>query len=209
MSNAINAHELTARHISEEEQAAVTSITRREVTTAAESKKVVRAMVAAGERPEHLLPPGKKGSLATPESYALWQQAIMEGCLTKTQRALLGQPRKGLSEVSQEARDFAASTLSSKMRDWRKKLARYVEELERKEAQDAMEAMEDDERAEAEAELAQAALDKAAFQIQEAIIRARKKASNTEDLYDVETSKALAEALDKALFLAGGNPQGF
>lgn len=207
MSNAINAHEITACHISEEEQAAVTSITRREVATAAESKKVVRAMVQRGERPEHVLPPGKKGSLATPESYALWQQAIAEGCLTKTQRALLSQPRKSLNETAQAERDAAQRIISGKMRDWREKLARYVAELERAQAEDALNAMDDDERAEAEAELAQAALDKARLQVCEAIMRARKKSANTEGLYGVETLKQLAFHLDAALVTAGGNPE--
>ena len=207
MSNAINAHEITACHISEAEQAAVTSITRREVATAKEAKEVVRAMVQRGERPEHILPPGKKGSLATPESYALWQQAIAEGCLTKTQRALLAQPRKSLNETAQAERDAAQRIISGKMRDWREKLARYVAELEQAAAEDALNAMDDDERAEAEAELAQAALDKARLQVCEAIMRARKKSANTEGLYSVDKLKQIAFHLDAALVNAGGNPE--
>ena len=207
MTNAINAHEITACHMSEAEQTAVTSITRREVTTAAESKKVVRAMVERGERPGHALPPGKKGSLATPESYALWQQAVAEGCLTKTQRALLAQPRKVLSDTAKAERDAAQSTLSSKMRDWREKLARYVAELERAEAEDALQAMDEDERAEAEAKQVEADLEKARVAICESIMRARKKSANTEGLYSVETLKQLAFHLDSALVAAGGNPE--
>ena len=207
MTTAINAHEITACHMSEAEQTAVTSITRKEVATAAESKKVVRAMVGRGERPEHLLPPGKKGSLATPESYALWQQAIAEGCLTKTQRALLNQPRKVLNETAQAERDAAQSILSSKMRDWREKLARYVAELERAAAEDALQAMDEAERAEAEAEQAEAELEKARVAVCEMIVRARKRSSNTPELYSVEALKQLAFHLDAALVAAGGNPE--
>jgi len=207
MSNAINAHEITATHLSETEQAEVTSVTRKEATTAKEKKKIIRKLVERGERPEHLLPAGKKGSLATPESYALWQQAIAEGCLTKTQRALLGQARKVLNETAQAERDAAQSTLSSAMRDWREKLARYVAELERAAAEDALQAMGEAERAEAEAEQREAELDKARVAVCESIVRARKRSSNTPELYSVEALKQLAFHLDAALVAAGGNPE--
>jgi len=209
MTNAINAHEITATYLSETEQAEVTSVTRKEATTAKEKKRVVRKLVERGERPEHALPPGKQGSLATPESYALWQMAVAEGCLTKTQRALLAQPRKVLNDTAKAERDAAQSTLSSAMRDWREKLARYVAELERAAAEDALQAMDEDERAEAEAQQAEAELEKAALQVREAIMKARKKAANTEGLYSVETAKQLAFHLDAALVAAGGNPEDF
>ena len=207
MSNAMNAHEITATYLSETEQAEVTSVTRKEATTAKEKKRVVRKLVERGERPEHALPPGKQGSLATPESYALWQQAVAEGCLTKTQRALLAQPRKVLNDTAKAERDAAQSTLSSAMRDWREKLARYVAELERAEAEDALQAMDEDERAEAEAKQREADLDKARVAICESIVRARKRSSNTEGLYSVEALKQLAFHLDAALVAAGGNPE--
>jgi hypothetical protein len=207
MSNAMNAHEITATYLSETEQAEVTSVTRKEATTAKEKKRVVRKLVERGERPEHALPPGKQGSLATPESYALWQQAVAEGCLTKTQRALLAQPRKVLNDTAKAERDAAQSTLSSAMRDWREKLARYVAELERAEAEDALQAMDEDERAEAEAKQAEAELEKARVAVCEMIVRARKRSSNTPELYSVETLKELAFHLDKALVAAGGNPE--
>jgi len=207
MSNAMNAHEITATYLSEAEQAEVTSVTRKEATTAKEKKRVVRKLVERGERPEHALPPGKQGSLATPESYALWQQAVAEGCLTKTQRALLAQPRKVLNDTAKAERDAAQSTLSSAMRDWREKLARYVAELERAAAEDALQAMDEDERAEAEAEQREAELDKARVAVCEMIVRARKRSSNTPELYSVETLKQLAFHLDAALVAAGGNPE--
>lgn len=207
MSNAINAHEITATFLSETEQAEVTSVTRKEATTAKEKKRVVRKLVERGERPEHALPPGKQGSLATPESYALWQQAVAEGCLTKTQRALLAQPRKVLNDTAKAERDAAQSTLSSAMRDWREKLARYVAELERAAAEDALQAMDEEERAEAEAQQAEAELDRTRVIIREAIMKARKRSSNTPELYSVETLKQLAFHLDAALVAAGGNPE--
>jgi len=207
MSTAINAHEITASFLSETEQAEVTSVTRKEAATAKEKKRVVRKLVERGERPEHALPPGKQGSLATPESYALWQQAVAEGCLTKTQRALLNQPRKVLNDTAKTERDAAQSTLSSAMRDWREKLARYVAEMERAAAEDALQAMSEAERAEAEAEQAEAELDTARVAICESIVRARKRSSNTPELYSVEALKQLAFHLDAALVAAGGKPE--
>jgi len=207
MSNAMNAHEIAATYLSEAEQAEVTSVTRKEAATAKERKRVVRKLVERGERPGHALPPGKQGSLATPESYALWQQAVAEGCLTKTQRALLAQPRKVLNDTAKAERDAAQSTLSSAMRDWREKLSRYVAELVRAEAEDALQAMDEDERAEAEAKQREADLEKARVAVCESIVRARKKVSNTPDLFDVEPAKQLAYYLDKALIIAGGNPE--
>jgi len=207
MSNAMNAHEITATYLSEAEQAEVTSVTRKEAATAKERKRVVRKLVERGERPGHALPPGKQCSLATPESYALWQQAVAEGCLTKTQRALLAQPRKVLNDTAKAERDAAQSTLSSAMRDWREKLARYVAELERAEAEDALQAMDEAERAEAEAEQREAELDRTRVVIREAIMRARKRSSNTPELYSVEALKQLAFHLDAALVAAGGNPE--
>ena len=50
-------------------------------------------------------------------------------------------------------------------------------------------------------------MDKARIQVCEAIVRARRKAANTDGLYATEAAKQLAFHLDAALVAAGGNPE--
>ena len=207
MSNAINAHEVTDYFLSETAGGELVKLGKADVKVQRELKKWAKDRKAEGMGSGHYISPGKDGSLASPESYALLQVFMGQAYLTAAQRALLAQPRKVLSDEMKPARDEAAGTVSTAMRDWRKRFER-LEKAEVEKAQaEALAAMDEAERAEAEAEQAEAELEKARVAICESIVRARKKANNTAGLYSVETLKELAFHLDKALVAAGGNPE--
>ena len=204
MSNAINAHEVTDYFLSEAAGSHLVKLGKADVKVQRELKKWAQARKAEGMGSGHYISPGKDGSLASPESYALLQGFMGEAYLTAAERALLAQPRKVLSDTMKEERDKAARTISTAMRDWRQRFER-LEKAEAEEAQaEAFAAMGEAEAAEAQA---QAELDRAALIIRESIMRARKKVSNTPDLFGVEPAKQLAYYLDKALIIAGGNPE--
>ena len=200
----MNAHEITDFFLSEAAGAELVKIGQADVRVQRKLKEWAQARYSEGQRPGHWVSPGKDGSLASPESYALLQDFMGQAYLTAAERALLAQPRKALSDTMKEERDKAARTISTAMRDWRQRFER----LEKAEAEaaraDALAAMGEEEAAEAEAH---EALEKAALQVREAIMRARKKAANTEGLYSTETAKQLAFHLDAALVAAGGNPE--
>ena len=204
MSNAINAHEVTDYFLSESAGGELVKLGQADVRIQRKLKAWARDRKAEGMGSAHYIAPGKAGSLASPESYALLQGFMSEAYLTAAERALLNQPRKALSDVMQKERDRAAGTISTAMRDWRQRFER-LEKAEAEQAQaDAIAAMDEAEAAEAQA---QAELEKAALQVREAIMKARKKAANTDGLYSVETAKQLAFHLDAALVAAGGNPE--
>jgi hypothetical protein len=204
MSNAINAHEVTDYFLSETAGGELVKLGQADVRIQRKLKDWAKDRKAEGMGSAHYIAPGKPGSLASPESYALLQGFMGEAYLTAAERALLAQPRKALSDTMKEERDKAARTISTAMRDWRQRFER-LEKAEAEEAQaEAFAAMGEEEAAEAQA---QAELDRAALIIREAIMKARKKAANTEGLYSVETAKQLAFHLDAALVAAGGNPE--
>lgn len=202
----MNAHEITDFFLSEAAGAELVKIGQADVRVQRKLKEWAQKRYGEGQRPGHWISPGKDGSLASPESHALLQDFMGQAYLTAAERALLAQPRKALSDTMKEERDKAARTISTAMRDWRQRFER----LEKAEAEaaraDELAAMGEEEAAEAEA---QEALEKARLQVCEAIVRARKKSSNTEGLYSVETLKQLAFHLDQALVAAGGNPADF
>jgi hypothetical protein len=207
MSNAINAHEVTDYFLSEAAGGELVKLGQADVRIQRKLKAWAKDRKAEGMGSAHYIAPGKDGSLASPESYALLQGFMGEAYLTAAERALLAQPRKALSDTMKEERDKAARTISTAMRDWRQRFERLeLAELEQAKA-DYLASMGEAERAEAEAEQAEAELEKAALIIREAIMKARKKAANTEGLYSVETAKQLAFHLDAALVAAGGNPE--
>jgi len=204
MSNAINAHEVTDYFLSEAAGGELVKLGQADVRIQRKLKAWAKDRKAEGMGSAHYIAPGKDGSLASPESYALLQGFMGEAYLTAAERALLAQPRKALSDTMKEERDKAARTISTAMRDWRQRFER-LEKAEAEQAQaEAFAAMGEEEAAEAQA---QAELDRAALIIREAIMKARKKAANTEGLYSVETAKQLAFHLDAALVAAGGNPE--
>ena len=200
----MNAHEVTDFFLSAAAGEELVKLGQAEVRVQRKLKAWAQDRFSEGQRPGHWVAPGKDGSLASPESYALLQDFMGQAYLTAAERALLAQPRRALSDTMKEERDKAARTISTAMRDWRQRFER----LEKAEAEaaraDELAAMGEEEAAEAEA---QEALEKAALQVREAIMRARKKAANTEGLYSVETAKQLAFHLDQALVAAGGNPE--
>lgn len=204
VASAINAHEVTDFFLSEAAGAELIKLGQADVRVQRQLKDWAVKRKGEGMGSGHCIAPGKPGSLASPESYAMFQGFLAQAYLTAAERAILAQPRKALSDTMKEERDKAARTISTAMRDWRQRFER----LEKAEAEaaraDALAAMGEEEAAEAEA---QEALEKAALQIREAIMRARKKAANTEGLYSVETAKQLAFHLDAALVAAGGNPE--
>jgi len=207
MSNAINAHEVTDYFLSEAAGSHLVKLGKADVKVQRELKKWAQARKAEGMSSGHYISPGKDGSLASPESYALLQGFMGEAYLTAAERALLAQPRKVLSDTMKEERDKAARTISTAMRDWRQRFERLeLAELEQAKA-DYLASMDEAERAEAEAEQREAELDKARVQVCEAIVRARRKAANTDGLYTTEAAKQLAFHLDAALVAAGGNPE--
>jgi len=204
MSNAINAHEVTDYFLSEAAGGELVKLGQADVRIQRKLKAWAKDRKAEGMGSAHYIAPGKDGSLASPESYALLQGFMGEAYLTAAERALLAQPRKALSDTMKEERDKAARTISTAMRDWRQRFER-LEKAEAEQAQaEAFAAMGEEEAAEAQA---QAELDRAALIIREAIMKARKKISNTPDLFDVEPAKQLAYYLDKALIIAGGDPE--
>lgn len=204
VASAINAHEVTDFFLSEAAGAELVKIGQADVRIQRKLKEWALNRKGEGMGSGHYISPGKPGSLASPESYAMLQGFMAQAYLTAAQRALLAQPRKALSDTMKEERDTAARTISTAMRDWRQRFER----LEKAEAEaaraDELAAMGEEEAAEAEA---QEALEKARLQVCEAIMRARKKSSNTEGLYSVEKLKQLAFHLDAALVTAGGNPE--
>ena len=207
MSNAINAHEVTDYFLSETAGGELVKLGQADVRIQRKLKDWAKDRKAEGMGSAHYIAPGKPGSLASPESYALLQGFMGEAYLTAAERALLAQPRKALSDTMKEERDKAARTISTAMRDWRQRFER-LEKAEVEKAQaEALAAMDEDERAEAEAEQREAELDKARVQVCEAIVRARRKAANTDGLYATEAAKQLAFHLDAALVAAGGNPE--
>jgi len=199
----MNAHEVTDFFLSAAAGEELVKLGQAEVRVQRKLKAWAKDRKAEGMGSGHYIAPGKAGSLASPESYALLQEFMGHAYLTAAERALLAQPRKALSDLMKAERDFAARTVSTAMRDWRQRFER----LEKAEAEaaraDELAAMGEEEAAEAEA---QEALEKAALQVREAIMRARKKAA-TEGLYSVEKAKQLAFHLDAALVVAGGNPE--
>ena len=200
----MNAHEITDFFLSEAAGEELVKLGQSEVRVQRKLKKWAKDRKAEGMGSGHYISPGKPGSLASPESYAMLQGFMAQAYLTAAQRALLTQPRKALSDPMKEERDTAAGTVSTAMRDWRKRFER----LEKAEAEaaraDELAAMGEEEAAEAEA---QEALEKARLQVCEAIMRARKKSANTEGLYSVDKLKQIAFHLDAALVNAGGNPE--
>jgi len=207
MSNAINAHEVTDYFLSEAAGGELVKLGKADVRVQRELKKWAKDRKAEGMTSHHFVAPGKVDSLASPESYALLQGFMGEAYLTAAQRSLLAQPRKVLSDEMKAARDEAARTISTAMRDWRQRFERLEQaEVEQAKA-DYLASMNEAERAEAEQAEAEAELDKARVAVCESIVRARKKANNTAGLYSVEALKQLAFHLDAALVAAGGNPE--
>lgn len=207
MSTAINAHEVTDYFLSEAAGGDLVKLGKADVKVQRELKKWAQARKDEGMGSGHYISPGKDGSLASPESYALLQVFMGQAYLTAAQRSLLAQPRKVLSDEMKAARDEAARTISTAMRDWRQRFER-LEKAEAEQAQaEAIAAMDEAERAEAEQAQAEAELDKARVAVCESIVRARKRSSNTPELYSVEALKQLAFHLDAALVAAGGNPE--